>query len=1265
MIIKKNTFSGLVFTSVLALTGGAYAQSITSANDGLRTTVNQLGNQYQITGGTQAGGNLFHSLQKFGVPAGQVANFISNPNIQNILTRVTGGEASLVNGLVQVSGGNSNLFIMNPAGIVFGQGARLDVPGSFTATTATGIQVGNGWFGVNSSVDQVRALTGNPNGYGFTAVSPTANGVGQPQAIVNQGDLHTKPGQSITLVGGVVVNTGTITTPQGNITIAATADNKFVRVSSEGNVMSLELPIAEGKNLGNAKVIRGVDLPTLLTGRTPGAATVSGSLNAAGTQGGTVQVLGTSVAVAGANINVNGTNGGGTVLIGGNYQGQGTTPRAAVTSVDAKSVITADATNKGNGGRVIVWADGTTRFDSKISAQGGTAGGNGGFVETSGKTNLVVGKAAGVNTSAPQGKFGTWLLDPENLTVGTTGTGAIDGAGDNSTTDSTIAAKTVVDALNTTNVTLTATKAITVDEAIDASGNTKTVPGDLTLKAATANLNAPITLQSKGVLSGTATTVNVGAKGTVQNGVDVAAAGGTVKLAAATYTLANQVLIDKDLTLTGAGSAATTVSGDTKTRVFNIGSVTPSKVNISGLKIADGVATGIGTDGYGGGILVGLESSLNLDKADVSNNKAQTSGGGIFSRGVASLQSTAAVNVTNSTFSKNSTDSLGSGGAIGNGTGELKVSQSTFTENTADSAGGAISNAGKVSIEKSTFSKNSANVTGNGGAIANDTGELKVSQSTFTENTAGSAGGAISNAGKVAIEKSTFSKNSASTSGAVGNGLGELTVTSSTFDNNTSTGIGGGGAIGNAGGKISVVNSTFSANTAKADNGGAIANANGAVIVDSSTFYGNNATIGKGGAIANSDLLVNPPSKLQISNSILVGNTAISGAQVFSDAATGPVLAGANVIGDTGVLGIVGTTTGETPFIPKGDASTVINTTLAENGGPTKTHALAANSIALNAASTKGGATLTTTDQRGTAPSGKRDIGAFEFVPPPTVEKPDIDPEKETKTRPADRDDDDDKGGRPRGWAFGHLRRLLALMSSDSVTFISLNDIALKKFDGFVIVIVKLMNQEGGGTIKIRPVEIFGAEKASILTESSNQTVVKVAVTRSISKFVGAEFVKLVDVDFEGQGEQQLILVRVRKAPKPVKVRLIELIEVQTTSTSTSGTGTTGTGTTGTGTTGTGTTGTGTTSTGTTSTGTTGTGTTGTGTTGTGTTGTGTTGTGTTGTGTTGTGTTDTGTTGTGTTGTSTTDTGTTGTGTTGTGTTGTGTTGTSTTITP
>ena len=144
---------------------------------------------------------------------------------------------------------------------------------------------------------------------------------------------------------------------------------------------------------------------------------ISGMLDASGPSGGAVHVLGRRVALLDeAQVNISGDTSGGTALIGGDYQGAGFVRNAAQTYIGPNVVITADALLNGNGGRVIVWADKTTQFYGMISAQGGPLGGDGGFIETSGLEILeVVGSS--VSAQAPNGKAGTWLLDPYNVEI--------------------------------------------------------------------------------------------------------------------------------------------------------------------------------------------------------------------------------------------------------------------------------------------------------------------------------------------------------------------------------------------------------------------------------------------------------------------------------------------------------------------------------------------------------------------------------------------------------------------------------------------------------------------------------------------------------------------------------------------------------------------------------------------------------------------------------------------------------------------------------
>lgn len=179
------------------------ANPITPASDGTGTDVTPNGNRFDIQGGSLSGSdnnlNLFHSFQQFNLDAGQIANFLSNPSIRNILGRVVGGNPSIINGLIQVTGGNSNLFLMNPAGIVFGKDASLNVPASFTATTATGIGFGSNWFHALGD-NNYETLIGTPSQFAFD--------IAQPAKITNEGSLAVPQGQTLSLIGGSVTNTG-------------------------------------------------------------------------------------------------------------------------------------------------------------------------------------------------------------------------------------------------------------------------------------------------------------------------------------------------------------------------------------------------------------------------------------------------------------------------------------------------------------------------------------------------------------------------------------------------------------------------------------------------------------------------------------------------------------------------------------------------------------------------------------------------------------------------------------------------------------------------------------------------------------------------------------------------------------------------------------------------------------------------------------------------------------------------------------------------
>jgi len=349
---------GSVLTSLLvvgvAAPKQAWGQPITRAPDGTGTVITPNGDRIDISNGTLGGDrtNLFHSFETFGLSEGQIANFLSNPEIRNILGRVVGGDPSIINGLIQVTGGNSNLFLMNPAGIVFGSGASLNVPASFTATTATGIGFGgDNWFNAFGN-NNYQILIGTPSTFAFDNA--------QAGSIVNAANLAVGDGQNLTLLGGSLTNTGKVTAPSGNIAIASVPGENLLRISQPGHLLSLEIAPPRD-NQGQPQAIALVDLPGLLTGNN-GHVVNQGQISTNGnTQGGNIQIAGRVVYNQGQ-ITADGANGGAIAIQTQNLLDSG---------------ITSASGNDGKGGEIFVNYTGTLiqTASANTSARGTTEGG--------------------------------------------------------------------------------------------------------------------------------------------------------------------------------------------------------------------------------------------------------------------------------------------------------------------------------------------------------------------------------------------------------------------------------------------------------------------------------------------------------------------------------------------------------------------------------------------------------------------------------------------------------------------------------------------------------------------------------------------------------------------------------------------------------------------------------------------------------------------------------------------------------------------------
>lgn len=451
----KSGRSALGVAVTLALGFGAgqppeAAAEVRAAADGMGTRVVVNGNEFTITDGKLSGANQFHSFDHFDLNSSQSARFQTPGHVKNILGRVVSPSPSMIDGLIRVSGATANLYIINPMGISFGPNARLDVPGSFHASTAQAIRLGEGWFRA-AGANNTDALSGAPNGFAFLH--------NQPGTIINGGHLQVPAGETITLMGGTVINSGTITAQGGTINVVAVNGAKLVEVGTSQQLLSLALPAADQQTIADGlQPLTPASLPALLTGGSishastievatdgtvrlrasgavvpdgPGVVMASGSLDASGkgsdqAVGGRVAVLADVVSLSDATVDVSGTRGGGTALIGGDLKGQGPLPTAQRTTVDGGSTIHADAIEAGDGGKVVIWADGQTLFQGQVSAKGGQTSGNGGLVEISGKSSLRY--DGNVNTSAPAGATGTLLLDPKNIRIVPGNSGGTDDA---------------------------------------------------------------------------------------------------------------------------------------------------------------------------------------------------------------------------------------------------------------------------------------------------------------------------------------------------------------------------------------------------------------------------------------------------------------------------------------------------------------------------------------------------------------------------------------------------------------------------------------------------------------------------------------------------------------------------------------------------------------------------------------------------------------------------------------------------------------------
>ncbi|MCV2355971.1 filamentous hemagglutinin N-terminal domain-containing protein, partial [Paucibacter sp. B2R-40] len=531
---------------------------------------------------------------------------ITQPSSSSVLVnRVTGNDASQILGRIDANG---RVFLSNPRGIVFGRDAVVDVGGLVATSLAIAPDNKTGLYSLTGGTEQpgeiivdgtIRASRGT-----VVFAGPQISLNGQIEArrvaaaavnavqidIDGDGLVFFKPRNDEQLDAKLKV-LGKIQADGGTVDLRAAA-----RAGLADTVLNMD-GVVQARSIGtrNGQVF--------INGGAVGDTVVTGKIDVSGAgadeRAGEVRVLGQRVGLFGsALIDASGASGGGLVHVGGGFQGHGEPLNASMTVIGPKANINASATDKGDGGQVVVWADGHTRFNGAIRVRGGVNEGNGGQVETSGKQTL---HATGtVDAGASRGKGGNWLLDPNNISIDAVG--AHTNVDDTtppffaSTDDSAIVSNSVLAAALTGGTTIRV-------QAGSAGANTE--GGDITV-------NSTVTSAGSATL-------------TLDAQRDIIFTGSGKLLAGGGQTLAVNLNAGSNLAFTSPGTNTSAITMANGAQIVTGGANLSATANTTGITLA-GIDTGAGS------------LTVNSNGGAITQNSALTVGGvASFNGGAASI----------------------------------------------------------------------------------------------------------------------------------------------------------------------------------------------------------------------------------------------------------------------------------------------------------------------------------------------------------------------------------------------------------------------------------------------------------------------------------------------------------------------------------------------------------------------------------------------------------------------------------------------------
>lgn len=382
--------------------------------------IDQSGNVLDVTQNSQ---KLIATWDTFNIGRDATVNF-HQPGASSVaLNRVLSSDASQIFGQLNANG---QVYLINPSGVLFGSSAAVNVGG-------------------------LVASAGDITDNDFLDGRLQFDGKGAAGAVINQGTIRAADGGTVALLGAQVRNEGSVIAKMGSVVLGggekitldydgdglinlqvdeaaldASVLNQGLLQASGGTVImsartsdAMLSTVVNNEGVIEASSLQQRNGRILLDGGDSGVVASSGLIDVsgrnAGERGGEVTMTGEYVGLFdAARIDASGDIGGGSVLLGGDYQGSGSLQHASATHMGKDARIDADALSSGDGGKVILWATESTQFHGNISVIGGGETGKGGLVETSAHALDVSGR---VDLSAASGEGGTWLLDPYNINI--------------------------------------------------------------------------------------------------------------------------------------------------------------------------------------------------------------------------------------------------------------------------------------------------------------------------------------------------------------------------------------------------------------------------------------------------------------------------------------------------------------------------------------------------------------------------------------------------------------------------------------------------------------------------------------------------------------------------------------------------------------------------------------------------------------------------------------------------------------------------------